>query len=296
MSRRHFVALCAQIVMAAALPTVVRDNAALTRIQPMTDNTAELQALIDKGGAVTIPQGVWYINKGGLQLRSNLTLTVLGNLQALPNAENWSFVLRGQGVSNVHVVLQGNIVGDRQTHTYVTNDEHGMGISLENCNEVIVRGPGSISQCHGDAIYIIGCKGIMVTETSLTQNRRNNISVVDVDGLQVYGNTISYANGTAPMAGIDLEPDPPQPGVPDEWIKNVEIYNNIFVADKGCAILFGFGGQPKSHFQNIKIHNNTYKDCKPISGIVPWYANLGYATLRWLPWYNYQGFYTSLTL
>lgn len=261
----------------------------------MTDNTAQLQQLIDSanGQPVTIGPGTYYIDIDvGLQLRNNLILNIQGTLHANPSANTWSKVLMGSGVQNVQVnFAQGSeIVGDKTTHLN-QNGQWGMGILLENCTNVSLSGPGVVYNCWGDGLYLIGCKDIKVTDVIFESNRRNDCSVIAIDGLTIQGCAFNSAAGTAPEAGIDLEPD-----TPDEFIKNVSISGCQFVDNNGCGILFGFGGAPQSNFSGISINGNTFKGNKPISGIVPWYANLLYACCRWIPGYSWWGFYTSITL
>lgn len=259
----------------------------------MTDNTSQLQQLINAGGTVTLPVGTWNINaEVGLGLVSNLILNIPVGcvLQTIPNANTWSRVILGSSVQNVQINFNGQIVGDKTTHLN-QDGQWGMGIELENCSNVAILGTGVISNCWGDGLYLIGCQNIKAIDVIFDSNRRNDCSVISIDGLVFQGCAFNSSGGTAPEAGIDLEPD-----LPTEFIKNVSISGCQFVNNAGCGILFGFGGAPQSNFTNISINGNTFKGNKPISGIVPWYANLIYACCRWVPGYNWWGFYTSITL
>ena len=263
----------------------------------MADNTDQLQRLIDTSpNPVTIPGGDWLIDATrGLLLRSGLVLNVIGNLRAEPNANNWSYILRGENVHNVEINLAGQLVGERASHQGTTG-EHGMGLCLANCSNVALSGSGSISECWGDAFYIIGCKNITGTGVTLFNNRRNDCSIISVDGLKFRNMEFDSANGTAPMAGIDLEPD-----TKDEFINNVDIDYCSFANNAGASILFGFGGAPKSNFTNINIGtHNVYKG-KPIAGVFKstaqeMAANATYATCRWVPGYNWWFFPRSITV
>jgi hypothetical protein len=258
----------------------------------VTDNTGELQHIIDTAeDVVIIPNGTWMIDATkGLMLRSGLQLQIQGVLQAIPNGQSWTNVLRGDGVQDVKINLVGQIVGDRQAHL-VTTGEWGMGVCLLNCTNVTITGAGVVTQCWGDGIYIQECVSVSITGINSLDNRRNNMSVISVDGLIVSQAAFNGASGTAPSAGIDLEPDNTS-----EFVKNVDIGNCQFVGNDGAGILLGFGGAPESNFGNIKIHNNTYKNNKPISGVDPWYAKLLYATCRTLPGYDWWGYPRDLTL
>ena len=249
----------------------------------MTDNTADLQYWLDNSQDVTIPPGDYYVDAiKGLMVRSNTKLTINGNLHALPTAEDWSRVLYLQRVQNVQVVLNGQIIGERQEHLSTVGGGHGMGIQLENSTGVSATGPGMISQCWGDSIYVIGGGNISLSGFTAAYSRRNNMSIITVEGLIARSVTWAMAGGTAPQAGIDLEPD-----TPDQFIKDVDIGFCTFIGNAGCGVLFGFGGAPRSNFINVKVHDNVNKGNKPISGLDGPLAKALYASCRWMPIYDW---------
>ena len=241
----------------------------------LLDNTDLIQKAIDTsapGELVIIPQGVFKVDAvKGLQLKSGTNLRIDGTLQALPNDQPHSSVLVANGVHDIPITLNGQIIGERETHIGNTG-EWGMGITISNSSNVSVWGTGTISKCWGDGIYIWEGHNIGVYLVTLDSNRRNNMSVISVDGLTVQNITSQNAGGTDPQSGLDLEPD-----YPTEFIKNVDISKNKFINNKGCGVMFGFGGAPRSNFSNVNVHDNTFSGGKPIGGVNTWYMNLLYA-------------------
>jgi hypothetical protein len=258
------------------------------------DHTDAIQQTLNSAGGnqVIVPPGDWLIDAvRGIQLPGRCNLVINGNLHAIPNDSDWSHILLADGVGNVQITVNGQIVGERMDHQSTNGTGHGMGVMLNNASNVLLNGSGIITQCWGDGIYIWGCTGVVINGINSLGNRRNNMSVISVNGLNVSSAAFNDANGAAPEAGIDLEPDDNT-----QYIKNVDIGNCQFVNNAGCGVQFGFGGAPQSNFSNVKVHDNVYKGNKPIGGVNTPLANLLYATCRWLPGYDWWGFPTSYTI
>jgi Right handed beta helix region len=254
------------------------------------DNTDELQHLIDAAtGPVTISQGAWQIDATrGLLLRSGTHLIVNGDLSAIPTDQDWSHILLMEGVENVTIELNGQILGDRNTHLSTTGTGHGMGVMVSNSKHIHLHGRGVIRDCWGDGIYVIGSQYVTIADVISENNRRNAMSIISVDCLAAFNSAFNYSGGTDPQCGIDLEPDNPT-----EFIRNVEISHCQFVNNSGAGILFGFGGAPQENFTNIHIHDNVYKGNKPIGGLDGVVSKLLYATCRWIPGYDWWGVQTE---
>jgi parallel beta-helix repeat protein len=93
------------------------------------DDTSSLQAILNKGGHILIPDGTYLINSvntsgnndkpnGGLNISSNtiVELSPKAVLQVIPNNSQTYSVFRVQDVSNV-IIRGGTIKGDRSSHT-----------------------------------------------------------------------------------------------------------------------------------------------------------------------------------
>ncbi len=165
-----------------------------------------------------------------------------------------------KGANNV-VIKGGNIVGDLDTHVGVAG-AFGFGIFIENSSDVTVDGV-NISKMWGDSIIIdtvtkdsgvtfTSCKNIAIRNCVFDTNRRQGISVVNVDGLQVYNNhikNIGTISGTAPMSGIDIETYPGNKTASS----NIIIEGNYFENNKGADLILA------ENMTNVKITNNFFK-------------------------------------
>ncbi|UOO37034.1 right-handed parallel beta-helix repeat-containing protein [Oscillospiraceae bacterium CM] len=199
-----------------------------------TDDTAAIQKALNSSQNVYIPGGTYYINVDvSLKLRSNQTLKLADNaiLQALPTASANYSVLDISGVTGV-TVTGGKIVGDRDNHSG-TGGEWGMGILIENgANNVAVTNI-TITNCWGDGLYLGG--GTAVTNIRLEgvtadNNRRQGLSITNATGVTVTNSTFKNTQGTAPEAGIDLEPNEGQ------VVANVTITNTVCTDNAGSGL------------------------------------------------------------
>ena len=141
-----------------------------------------------------------------------------------------------QSITNAQV-KGGKILGERYQHTPLADttkkDEHGMGIGISastNCR--IIR--TVVTNCWGDGITVgstltnnvhyrsINC---LISQVKSRNNRRQGLTIGGVDSLIVINSSFTSTNGTAPQAGIDIEPDNDQAS--RVYIKNCEIAYNV---------------------------------------------------------------------
>lgn len=163
---------------------------------------------------VYVPAGIYKINaEAGIWLESNMNFVMSPEavLQAMNNSSKSYNVIVALGISNV-TISGGRVIGERYGHGGSTG-EWGMGIGIYDSADIRVTGV-DISQCWGDGIYIgskheadldAGCNRITITNCNVYNNRRNNLSIVSADNVEVDGCTFQGAGGTAPEFGIDIE-------------------------------------------------------------------------------------------
>ena len=103
------------------------------------------------------------------------------------------------------------ILGERNEHTG-TGGEWGMGVEMRGASNAYFEYIEA-NDCWGDGVYIGSspeqnyCENITIGELYADNNRRQGISVVSVKGLKIGYGLLTNTNGTAPEAGIDLEPN-----------------------------------------------------------------------------------------
>jgi hypothetical protein len=222
-----------------------------------SDDTAAIQAAIDEvggtGGSVFVPDGAYLVATVGdrrLRLKSDMRLTLApgATLKAIPNdAEHYS-VLHISGASDV-TVTGGTLEGDRGKHAGTTG-EWGMGIRIDGGAERIAISGVKSRNMWGDGFYVHGAKGVLFCSVTADHNRRQGLSIIEVDGLIVTDSIFKSTRGTRPSSGIDLEPD-----TSDQAITNVLIQNSQFLDNVGAGLLIDGGKGPIS---NVEITNNVF--------------------------------------
>lgn len=116
--------------------------------------------------------------------------------------------------TNVSIIGHGNTLTMRRDDYTAGGDypasEGRDGIGLYNCSNVHVSGI-TIKDCGGDGIYMggvgAGCSNVTISGCVLQNNLRNNMSITHATNVLVENVDLIEANGTAPEAGIDIEPN-----------------------------------------------------------------------------------------
>lgn len=209
------------------------------------DATAALQAAINsKAKEVIVPfmGRPWIIRP--VTLRSDLELVFEPGV--LVWAKKGEF--RGPGDSlfsaadctNVTVRGYGATLRMRKQdyeHPPYTKAEWRMGLSFTGCRHVRVEGL-HIERTGGDGIYIgstarnPACSDVVIRNCVCADNYRQGISVISAVHLRIENCLLCGTAGTAPEAGIDLEPDTAHDRLVDCVIRNCQFEDNA-----GNAIL-----------------------------------------------------------
>ncbi|MFS7400675.1 hypothetical protein [Carnobacterium maltaromaticum] len=261
-------------------PRVINTKDYGIKADGVTNNTVSIQSLIDrmvigdtlhfhKGGtfmldAVAAKKLIWKSNIN-IEISPGATLKVITN-----NSGNYE-LFDLSNLSNIRIFGGGRLQGERSTHTGTTG-EWGMGIMMKKSTNIKIEDI-QIDDFWGDGIYIGGdgygnqSKNIYIRNVHADNNRRQGISVVNVDGLVIEGGSATRTNGTAPQTGIDFEPNNN-----GEMLKNITISNFATSENAGGSMLFAHAAlsrgasnvYPLTDNQiSIKISNlYSYKDAK----------------------------------
>jgi polygalacturonase len=221
----------------------------------IADDTAAIQAAVDQvagtGGTVLVPDGAYLIDAiTSINIKSDMTLRMSKGtiLKALPNGKTGYKIINITGASNVNII-GGTVIGERDEHSGTTG-EWGMGIMLVAANNTVIEGV-TVKNCWGDGFLIMGAsKNVKFCSVIADNNRRQGMSITSVDGMVVKNSVFKNTGGTAPQAGIDLEPDT------GDTINKVQIVNSQFTGNKGLGILFYQGAEP-IFIKNVTIDGNT---------------------------------------
>lgn len=183
----------------------------------ITNDTAAIQkainALPTTGGTVVIPPGTYMVDAvKSINLRSNTTLqmTPTSILKVIPNASDWSAVLKLYANTNAKV-YSGTLLGDRSAHLG-TSGEHGMGVSIRGGNGILVQGTAA-NNMWGDGFYVASDnngnipRNVQLIDVTANNNRRQGISLIAGNNISIIRPRLTNTNGTEPAAGLDIEPN-----------------------------------------------------------------------------------------
>ncbi len=225
-----------------------------------TDDTLAIQRAINAVTTtlktVVVPPGTYRVNgvassstSGNfLKLKSNMHFKMdpLAVLQIIPNSAIRYYGLATSGASNVEI-SGGTIVGDRKTHTFTSGSTHewGMCLGVTGGSTNVKIHDTRVQDCTGDGIVTGGqSSGITIERVVSTNNRRQGLSLTNSSNVTVRDSEFSYTNGTAPEAGIDIEPDLPREA------RNIVIENNKIHHNNKVGVL------PYIQSYGLTIRNN----------------------------------------
>ncbi|HBG26920.1 MAG: hypothetical protein A2Y10_10575 [Planctomycetes bacterium GWF2_41_51] len=209
------------------------------------DDTAICQAALDCGAkTIRFPAGTYAIDGfdetidkdgnvtvyGGLKPASDTTLIfdIGAKLKAIPNDKIGYSILKIEGKNNVKI-YGPTIEGERDSHTGTTG-EYGMGIMLEGATNIVIK-DANVYNCWGDGL-LIGVHWtkpsdqIYVENSTFNNNRRLGCAVTNGTNILFKKCTFLNSNGTAPQAGVDIEPDKPTDCIQNIVFEDCTSYNN----------------------------------------------------------------------
>ncbi len=214
------------------------------------DATASLQAAIDSGAETVVVPNMgkdWVVRPislaGGQEvIFENGTVVTAkkgeyksGNDCLFRASEKTGIVLRGYGA-----VLRMQ-KDDYMTPAY-SKAEWRMVLCINSCTNVKVLGL-TLKDSGGDGIYLgvagtkqLFNKKILIKDVICENNYRQGISVISASGIRIENCIFKTTWGTAPEAGIDLEPNKPE-----EKLENCVIKNCRFENNRGAGIAFWLG-------------------------------------------------------
>lgn len=208
----------------------------------VTDH-ARLTFWLSRAPRVTVPASTYTLDPGRdgpLRIPSGIAVDLTGvTIQCAPQSSDTFDMLLIDGASDV-TIRGGRIIGDRATHVGTTG-EHGMGVRIQHSTGVTLDRV-TLADHWGDCLYIGGgdyaageaCRDIKVTGCTLTNARRQGISITHADGVTIDGCSITDINGTAPQYGIDVETNDP-----DYPCRNVSVRDCTFSGSVGGGVVVG---------------------------------------------------------
>lgn len=213
-------------------------NAAWWGFNP-EDATDALQSAIDSGAkTVTVPYmgAPWIVRP--IKLRSNLELIFEPGVLVLAKAGEF----KGKGDSlftatdatGIAIRGYGAVLrmrkSDYQSDAY-EKAEWRMGFAFRGCKRILVEGV-RVESSGGDGFYIGAtkenpwCEDVTIRDCVCDDHHRQGISVISAQNLLIENCVLSGTEGTAPQAGIDLEPNSENERLVNCVIRKCVIENN----------------------------------------------------------------------
>ena len=237
-----------------------------------SDCTAAIQAALNDASATTIlfdNETHPYITQPLFIRRSNVHL-VFKSCKVMLLAKRWCFNATGASLLSVtyveNITISGNGAAfrmwkfDYANPKYYAHAEWRMALQMDGAKHVLVEDL-VVELSGGDGVYV-GYENVDITLHRIHSrlNYRQGISVIDVDGLVVRDSIFESTDGTAPMAGVDFEPD-----TPSEQLTNILFENCIFRNNSGWQMAFALHAYNASS-QPLSI---TMKNCTCDGGFNP---------------------------
>lgn len=174
-------------------------------------------------------------NNGGIIILDNTTLLMSdnANIHVIPNEDKAYNLINCYNKTNVKI-LGGNLIGDRDNNVIDRKGEWGYGIAVQGGSNIEIKDV-HISNMWGDGVNIQRCimgeaptsyypENVLIENIFSDNNRRQGLSLEEGSNIVIRKSTFSNTNGTAPEAGIDVEP---------AWVdsKDVPICRDITIED-----------------------------------------------------------------
>jgi len=232
---------------------------------------------------VYVPAGVYRISAGdpysggGIWMPSNRNLVMDNDaILYVEGVSSSSYCVINCFKSKNITITGGQIQGERFRHTG-EGGESGHGISILGCSNVTISNM-SIASNWGDGIYLgtwydsktdiyTGNEDITISHCEITENRRNNISIIDADVVLIDSCYIADAYGTAPQCGICIEPNKGSCSgdeiCSDITIKDTTItaYQNKNAVNYWCFMTTANGSSPSAHPEYVTADGIRFENC-----------------------------------
>jgi len=175
-----------------------------------TTETTQIAAAISAAAAarrpLRIPATSSSYRVGTLTIPSNAHLVFDRGctLSAISGFDSDDTLLDFDGASDVTIEAYGATF-EMQKAEYVSG-EHRHCFNLVDCARVVILG-GTAKDSGGDGYYINGATDCRLVDVTSDNNRRNGMSIIKATRLRVVRPVLKNSTGTAPNAGLDIEPN-----------------------------------------------------------------------------------------
>ncbi|SAK99617.1 right-handed parallel beta-helix repeat-containing protein [Caballeronia ptereochthonis] len=228
----------------------------------ITNDRVALQAAIDGSvGQILLITGQSRIDSTGLTLRSNTHIRFAqgASIKLLAHNTDSYQIMRVWDVSNVNI--ESPYLDGSKSLNAATSGEWGMGISIAGSSNVTITSPTTIN-CWGDGIYIansyteagVTSKTVVINNHLADGCRRQGATIISGDTITFNNPVWQNIAGTAPQAGLDIEPDDNT-----AVLRAIRIVSpkTLGCAGPGIQVYLGSFAGPVAKAVDIQITNHT---------------------------------------
>lgn len=228
-----------------------------------TDDTVKLQAVLNAAvGRKCYLNRHCRLTATGLAVPSDTQMEFgpEGFLELLPHNTGSYAILSVRDVGDVEII-NPRVDGRRDLNSAVTG-EFGMGISIRGTTGLVRIINPVANNCWGDGYYIGAstqdwCDNVEIENPKAHNNRRQGLSLISAKRLVVNGGDLGATTGTAPAAGIDIEPNSPNNHLGHIRFNNVQTYTNVFGGAAGILVYLSSLGDANGKTIDIEFNNCT---------------------------------------
>lgn len=231
----------------------------------------EINTVLSKAGNIRFKAGTYTldltVNQTGYIVASNSNIQfddgVVIEMLATDKPGYEMFLL--SNVKNITMKGNATLIGDKDIHTG-TSGEWGHGFKIEGCSNICIEGL-TIKNCWGDGLYIGETNtaqqndNIRLINILNDSNRRQGISVISCDGMDILDCVARNIKGINPQSGIDIEPNNT-----GNIIKNINITNfrSYECAGSGISLSVARIGSGS----DVSININNHYDYKSVISLL----------------------------
>lgn len=180
-----------------------------------TDNSEKLLQLLSYTGNLKISKGNYFFNSNGFKVKSNTSLDLSDGILKYKSTSIYVpfLTLGGETFLSENIKLtNGKIIGNKNEFSAVTEWMHG--VAIKEAKRIIIENVES-SLNRGDGLYIGNDNEIEANRSEFIdvlncvfdKNHRQGCSIVSGQNIRFTTTKFINTRGTAPQAGVDIEPD-----------------------------------------------------------------------------------------
>jgi len=151
---------------------------------------------------------------------------------------------------------------DYSNQSLYNHSEHRHALSIHGSSQVTIRNL-RLTGSGGDGIYVESINQGLLSQVLVDSHFRQGMSIISAQGLLVVDSVFAFTRGTAPMAGIDFEPNSNQ-----QPLSGIEFRSCRVLRNAGAGVQFSLHAY-SSKSKAMDVHFNDTLIVGPFKPCVP---------------------------